>query len=211
MELGELAGLRKVTRRDDLDAIKDLLTDPVITVRHLYDREPTDHVRTWGWIGSANPGVTFSNDDGGAFRFIPVPVTKRPEQHPNIQVPTILNIMWWQALVGVKNGKYREELPEELKVEHARHLDQHRTDSDAKVFVDEMLEELKDPALIPVAPVRARITDHNKENRSNLRPRSVESELVSREPAWEKDRGAKGKWVWKRKNAQDLLSENSNG
>lgn len=100
LELGELAGLKKV----DVETVKAFITRQDDKFRHSYGYSVEDHPRQCIIVGSTNSNDGFLRDITGNRRFWPVTCSKDSPHHP-WEVEAIVPMLWAEALLLYRNGE----------------------------------------------------------------------------------------------------------
>ena len=100
LELGELAGLKKV----DVETVKAFITRQDDKFRHSYGYSVEDHPRQCIIVGSTNNEDGFLRDITGNRRFWPVTCTKNSKYRP-WQVADVVEQLWAEAYMLYQRGE----------------------------------------------------------------------------------------------------------
>ena len=100
LELGELAGLKKV----DVETVKAFITRQDDKFRHSYGYSVEDHPRQCIIVATTNNNDGFLRDITGNRRFWPVTCTERSAHHP-WEVADVVDQLWAEAYQLYKNGE----------------------------------------------------------------------------------------------------------
>lgn len=104
MELGELAGIKKV----DVETVKSFITRTDDKFRQSYGTVVESHPRASIIVGSTNNEDGFLRDISGNRRFLPVNVSANSKRHPwDLDADTVAQI-WAEAKVLYENGESLE-------------------------------------------------------------------------------------------------------
>lgn len=104
MELGELAGIKKV----DVETVKSFITRTDDKFRQSYGTVVESHPRASIIVGSTNNEDGFLRDISGNRRFLPVNVSANSKRHPwDLDSDTVAQI-WAEAKVLYENGESLE-------------------------------------------------------------------------------------------------------
>ena len=118
LELGELAGLKKV----DVETVKAFITRQDDKFRHSYGYSVEDHPRQCIIVGSTNNGDGFLRDITGNRRFWPVICTNEGKHRP-WEVADVVLQLWAEAYLLYRSGEtlylssYEEGLAEQEQTE----------------------------------------------------------------------------------------------
>ena len=136
LELGELAGLKKV----DVETVKAFITRQDDKFRHSYGYSVEDHPRQCIIVGSTNNEDGFLRDITGNRRFWPVTCTKNSKYRP-WQVADVVEQLWAEAYMLYQRGEPLYLTPEVEQLAEAEQSD--ALESDAREgMVAEYLERL---------------------------------------------------------------------
>ena len=136
LELGELAGLKKV----DVETVKAFITRQDDKFRHSYGYSVEDHPRQCIIVGSTNNEDGFLRDITGNRRFWPVTCTKNSKYRP-WQVADVVEQLWAEAYMLYQRGEPLYLTPEVEQLADAEQSD--ALESDAREgMVAEYLERL---------------------------------------------------------------------
>ena len=100
LELGELAGLKKV----DVETVKAFITRQDDKFRHSYGYSVEDHPRQCIIVGSTNNGDGFLRDITGNRRFWPVTCTTSGKHRP-WEVAEVVDQLWAEAYMLFQHGE----------------------------------------------------------------------------------------------------------
>ncbi len=109
LELGELAGLKKV----DVETVKAFVTRQDDKYRHSYGYSVEDHPRQCIIVGSTNSNDGFLRDITGNRRFWPVSCSMDSLHRP-WEVEEVVPMLWAEALLMYRNGE-KLYLPTEVE------------------------------------------------------------------------------------------------
>ena len=136
LELGELAGLKKV----DVETVKAFITRQDDKFRHSYGYSVEDHPRQCIIVGSTNNEDGFLRDITGNRRFWPVTCTKNSKYRP-WQIADVVEQLWAEAYMLYQRGEPLYLTPEVEQLAEAEQSD--ALESDAREgMVAEYLERL---------------------------------------------------------------------
>ena len=136
LELGELAGLKKV----DVETVKAFITRQDDKFRHSYGYSVEDHPRQCIIVGSTNNGDGFLRDITGNRRFWPVTCTTAGKHRP-WEVADVVEQLWAEAYMLFQHGEALYLTPEVERLAEAEQTE--ALESDVREgMIAEYLEKL---------------------------------------------------------------------
>lgn len=136
LELGELAGLKKV----DVETVKAFITRQDDKFRHSYGYSVEDHPRQCIIVGSTNNGDGFLRDITGNRRFWPVTCTPAGKHRP-WEVADVVEQLWAEAYMLFQDGEALYLAPEIERMAEAEQTE--ALESDVREgMIAEYLEKL---------------------------------------------------------------------
>ncbi len=136
LELGELAGLKKV----DVETVKAFITRQDDKFRHSYGYNVEDHPRQCIIVGSTNNNDGFLRDITGNRRFWPITCSRESLRRP-WEVEDVVTMLWAEALGMYRNGETLF-LPSEIELMAAREQTAAMESDVREGMIAEFLEKL---------------------------------------------------------------------